>query len=49
MGDCEADCQLGLDLDDMVAEERCRASLVDFAGRDHHDQLNDVRLLGFDA
>jgi hypothetical protein len=33
----------------MVAEERRGACLIDFTGGDHHHQLNDILLLGFDA
>ena len=33
----------------MVAEEGNRAQLVDFAGSDHQNELNDLFLLGLDA
>src|SRR4051794_16555836 len=49
MGDRQALRQLVLKLDDVIAEERRGTAFVNFAGGDHHDQLNDVRLLGFDA
>jgi hypothetical protein len=49
MGDRQAFRQLAFELDDMIAEECRRSSLVDLAGGNHHEQLNDVRLLGFDT